>query len=114
MVRVTTDTMGPSAHGKGFVNYILDGVKFYCLILKLVIEETNKLNTIQIHNVQQCDLLIADVATTDRTLAVLDFTLPWDIGVVSFLIPVPDDTANINAIAKPFKWLVYNDLYDSN
>ena len=26
MVRVTENTMEPSAHGKGFVNYLLDGV----------------------------------------------------------------------------------------
>ena len=49
---------------------------------------------------------MADVVATDRRFAMVDFTLPWDIGIVSFLIPVPDDTANINAIAKPFQWPV--------
>ena len=27
MVRVTENTMEPSVHGKGFVNYLLDGVE---------------------------------------------------------------------------------------
>jgi ionotropic glutamate receptor len=35
-----------------------------------------------------------------------DVTLPWAYDHFSFLIPVPDETANINAVVKPFQWPV--------
>ena len=35
-----------------------------------------------------------------------DVTLPWAYDHFAFLIPVPDETANINAVVKPFQWPV--------
>jgi hypothetical protein len=33
-------------------------------------------------------------------------TLPWIYDHFAFLIPVPDESANINAVVKPFQWPV--------
>jgi hypothetical protein len=33
-------------------------------------------------------------------------TAYWFYGQLAFLIPVPDETANINAVVKPFQWPV--------
>jgi hypothetical protein len=35
-----------------------------------------------------------------------DHTLPWAYEQFAFLIPVPEETANFNAIIKPFQWPV--------
>jgi hypothetical protein len=32
--------------------------------------------------------------------------MPWIYDYFSFLIPVPDESANINAVVKPFQWPV--------
>ncbi|EFX82168.1 hypothetical protein DAPPUDRAFT_241316 [Daphnia pulex] len=39
--------------------------------------------------------------------SVVDFTLPWIYDHFAFLIPVPDESANINAVVKPFQWPVW-------
>lgn len=45
------------------------------------------------------------MATTRRN-QIVDLTLPWVYDSSAFLIPVPDESANINAIVKPFQWPV--------
>jgi ionotropic glutamate receptor len=45
------------------------------------------------------------VPTLQRNKAV-DLTLPWAYDNYAFLIPVPDETANINAVVRPFQWPV--------
>ncbi len=37
----------------------------------------------------------------------MDLTTPWNYGYLAFLIPVPDNVANISAVVKPFQWPVY-------
>ena len=45
------------------------------------------------------------MATTRRN-QIVDLTLPWVYDSSAFLSPVPDESANINAIVKPFQWPV--------
>jgi hypothetical protein len=35
-----------------------------------------------------------------------DYTLPWAYDQFAFLIPIADESANINAVVKPFQWPV--------
>jgi hypothetical protein len=46
------------------------------------------------------------VLPTFQRNQVVDFTSIWVFDNVAFLIPVPDETANINAVVKPFQWPV--------
>ena len=39
-------------------------------------------------------------------MEVVDLTTPWIYSYMAFLIPVPDNKANISAIVKPFQWPV--------
>jgi hypothetical protein len=55
---------------------------------------------------QRCDLLVHDLVPTFQRNTVVDLTLPWAYDSSAFLIPVPDETANITAIVKPFHWQV--------
>jgi hypothetical protein len=55
---------------------------------------------------QQSELLVHDTIATFQYNSVVDFTLPWVYDHFAFLIPVPDETANINAVVKPFQWPV--------
>jgi hypothetical protein len=52
-------------------------------------------------------LLIQSVLATTRRNKIVDLTLPWVYDSSAFLIPVPDETANVNAVVKPFQWQVY-------
>jgi hypothetical protein len=53
-------------------------------------------------------LLVNDLIPTFQRNKVVDFTLPWAYDHIKFLIPVTDDSANINAVVKPFQWPVCN------
>ncbi|EFX82186.1 hypothetical protein DAPPUDRAFT_241335 [Daphnia pulex] len=55
----------------------------------------------------QCDLLIQSVFATTRRNKIVDLTLPWVYDSSAFLIPVPDETANVNAVVKPFQWQIW-------
>jgi hypothetical protein len=51
-------------------------------------------------------LLVHNIYPTLRTNAIVDLTLPWAYDDYAFAIPIPVETANINAIVKPFQWQV--------
>jgi hypothetical protein len=55
---------------------------------------------------QQCDLLVIGVGLTHGRFKVVDVTTPMAFESYRFLIPVQGDTANINAVIKPFQWPV--------
>jgi hypothetical protein len=55
---------------------------------------------------QQCDLLTQDVVPTPQRNKIVDLTTPWYYGNLVCVIPVPDETANINSVIKPFQWPV--------
>lgn len=55
---------------------------------------------------QQCDLLAQDVVPKFQRNQIVDLTTYWYYGDLVFLIPVPDETANINSVVKPFQWMV--------
>jgi hypothetical protein len=57
-------------------------------------------------NSQEADLLVHDTIANFQRNKVVDLTLPWVYGDFVFLIPVPDESANINAVVKPFQWPV--------
>ncbi|EFX82352.1 hypothetical protein DAPPUDRAFT_241436 [Daphnia pulex] len=80
MVRVTDATLGPLENGKGLFNYLLD---------------------------QRCELLVQHIHPTFQTNAVVDLTLPWAYSDCVFAIPIPVETANINAVVKPFQWQIW-------
>ncbi|EFX82191.1 hypothetical protein DAPPUDRAFT_316806 [Daphnia pulex] len=56
---------------------------------------------------QQSELLVHDTIPTFQYNKIIDMTLPWIYDHFAFLIPVPDETANINAVVKPFQWPVW-------
>jgi hypothetical protein len=37
----------------------------------------------------------------------IDMSVPWIFGSFSLLMAVQDDTANVNAVIKPFQWPVF-------
>ncbi|XP_046449165.1 ionotropic receptor 93a-like [Daphnia pulex] len=80
MVRVTENWLEPRANGRGLFSYLWD---------------------------RQCDLLLQDVLPTFRRHEIVDMTLPWNYDYFAFLIPAPDETANIDSIIKPFQWPVW-------
>ncbi|XP_057365455.2 glutamate receptor ionotropic, delta-1-like [Daphnia carinata] len=80
MVRVAENRLEPPEKGKGLFSYLWDA---------------------------QCDLLLQDVVPTFRRLQIVDMTLPWNYDYFSFLIPVHDEAANIDAVIKPFQWPVW-------
>jgi hypothetical protein len=49
-------------------------------------------------------LLVQDV--TPNYIRQIDITTPWLFTNYALLIPVAGDTANINAVIKPFQWPV--------
>ncbi|XP_046449181.1 ionotropic receptor 93a-like [Daphnia pulex] len=55
----------------------------------------------------QCDLLTQDVVPTPQRNKIVDLTTPWYYGNLVCVIPVPDETANINSVIKPFQWPVW-------
>jgi hypothetical protein len=55
---------------------------------------------------QQCDLIINDLIPP-LFRKKIDFTTPWIFAYYGLLIPVDDDTANIQAVVKPFQWPVH-------
>jgi ionotropic glutamate receptor len=55
---------------------------------------------------QQCDLIINDLISP-LFRKKIDFTTPWIFAYYGLLIPVDDDTANIQAVVKPFQWPVH-------
>ncbi|XP_046449196.1 glutamate [NMDA] receptor subunit 1-like [Daphnia pulex] len=77
MVRVTEGKGEPSEKGPGLFNYLWN---------------------------QKSDFLVHDTIPTFQYNSVVDFTMPWIYDYFSFLIPVPDESANINAVVKPFQW----------
>ncbi|EFX82393.1 hypothetical protein DAPPUDRAFT_101640 [Daphnia pulex] len=80
MVRVTEGKGEPSEKGPGLFNYLWN---------------------------QKSDFLVHDTIPTFQYNSVVDFTMPWIYDYFSFLIPVPDESANINAVVKPFQWPVW-------
>ncbi|EFX82357.1 hypothetical protein DAPPUDRAFT_316873 [Daphnia pulex] len=58
-------------------------------------------------NFQQCDLIIQDVVPTFQRYKVVDLTTYWIYADAAFLIPASAETANINAVVKPFQWPVW-------
>jgi hypothetical protein len=55
---------------------------------------------------KKSDLLVHDAIANFQYNSVVDFTLPWIYDYYAFLIPVPEESANINAVVKPFQWPV--------
>jgi hypothetical protein len=55
---------------------------------------------------QQSDLLVVGVTLSIARFKVVDLSVPWIFETYAFLIPVQDDTANINGVVKPFQWPV--------
>jgi ionotropic glutamate receptor len=51
-------------------------------------------------------LLVHDLVPTSQRNQIIDLTLPWAYDYFAFLIPAPDETANINSVVKPFQWQV--------
>ncbi len=49
---------------------------------------------------------MADVIQASQYLRRMDLTCPYNSDVITFLIPVPDETMNISAVIKPFQWPV--------
>ncbi|EFX82216.1 hypothetical protein DAPPUDRAFT_316861 [Daphnia pulex] len=57
--------------------------------------------------VRQCDFLVHEVTLTPLRLKMSDYTLPWAYDQFAFIIPIADESANINAVVKPFQWPVW-------
>ena len=55
---------------------------------------------------QECDLLINSIVPTVQYNKIMDLTTYWLYDYFALVIPVPDETANINAVVKPFQWPV--------
>lgn len=55
---------------------------------------------------QQADLLLPDIYPTYQRNMVIDMTVVSTFDNLACLIPITDETANINAVGKPFQWLV--------
>jgi hypothetical protein len=51
-------------------------------------------------------LVAQDVLPTFQRNKIVDLTANWVFDNVAFLIPVPVETANMNAVVKPFQWPV--------
>ena len=51
-------------------------------------------------------MLLQDVLPTNERQQVVDITVPWVYTSVALLMHAPDESANINAITKPFQWPV--------
>jgi hypothetical protein len=59
-------------------------------------------------------LLIQDTFPTEQRNKVVDMTAVWNFANVAFLIPVSDESANIDAVAKPFQWPVNRNFHFFN
>lgn len=55
---------------------------------------------------QESDFLVYATVPTVERQKIIDITTPWYYGTLEFLIPVLDDGANIDAVVKPFQWMV--------
>ena len=55
---------------------------------------------------QECDLIINNVVPTIQYNKIMDLTTYWLYDYFALVIPIPDETANINAVIKPFQWPV--------
>jgi hypothetical protein len=53
---------------------------------------------------QECDLLINSIVPTVQYNKIMDLTTYWLYDYFALVIPIPDETANINAVIKPFQW----------
>ncbi|XP_046648429.1 glutamate receptor ionotropic, kainate 5-like [Daphnia pulicaria] len=80
MVRVTEDKLEPSEKAPGLFSYLWN---------------------------QQADLLVHDTIANYQYNSVVDFSLPWIYAYYTFLIPIPDESANVNAVVKPFQWPIW-------
>ncbi|EFX82354.1 hypothetical protein DAPPUDRAFT_241432 [Daphnia pulex] len=80
MVRVTENRLEPPANGRGLFSYLFDN---------------------------QSDFLIHDVLLTLERNNVIDLTVPWAYDYFAFLIPVAEETANIDSVVKPFQWPIW-------
>nr|CAH0109179.1 unnamed protein product [Daphnia galeata] len=80
MVRVTENSLEPAGKEKGLFNYLWN---------------------------QESDFLLQDVMQTYQRNRYIDMSVPWIFGSFSLLMPVQDDTANVNAVIKPFQWPVW-------
>ncbi|XP_057376733.2 glutamate receptor ionotropic, delta-1-like isoform X2 [Daphnia carinata] len=80
MVRITENRLEPAPNQRGLFNYLWDG---------------------------KCDFLVSSVSTTRARNEMFDLTTPWEYNSLAFLIPVHDETANIESVVKPFQWPVW-------
>nr|CAH0102968.1 unnamed protein product [Daphnia galeata] len=55
----------------------------------------------------ECDLLINSIVPTVQYNKIMDLTTYWLYDYFALVIPVPDETANINAFIKPFQWPIW-------
>jgi hypothetical protein len=55
---------------------------------------------------QQSDLIVSAIRSTVQRNKIVDQTTPWEFPKLGLLIPIQDETANINAVVKPFQWPV--------
>ena len=122
MVRVNETLLEPPPNGRGLYNYLWENVKFNFLFYLLYYKSQSLSETkLQIFSAfkstliftivilklsQRCDLLVHDAKPTFKRIQMADHTLPWAYEQFAFLIPVPEETANLNAIIKPFQWPV--------
>ncbi|EFX82126.1 hypothetical protein DAPPUDRAFT_241224 [Daphnia pulex] len=86
MVRVTENRLEPEGKERGLFSYLFD---------------------------KQSDLLVSAIRSTAQRNKIVDQTTPWEFTKLGLLIPVQDETANINAVVKPFQWPVWIGLITS-
>nr|CAH0101816.1 unnamed protein product [Daphnia galeata] len=55
----------------------------------------------------QSDLIVSAIVLTLKRNLIIDQTTPWECPKLGLLIPIQDDTANTNAVIKPFQWPAY-------
>lgn len=101
MVRVTENSLEPAGKEKGLFNYLWNQVN----LIKLIIALISMCNTR--YTPQESDFLLQDVMQTYQRNRYIDMSVPWIFGSFSLLMPVQDDTANVNAVIKPFQWPVF-------
>jgi ionotropic glutamate receptor len=104
MVRITENRLEPQGKERGLFNYLWDKVEFIPVHHFMI--ELNINSHFLLCDSQQVDLIVIGVTLNYERFQVVDLSVPWAFETYSFLIPVQNDTANINAVVKPFQWPV--------
>lgn len=101
MVRVTENSLEPAGKEKELFNYLWNQVNLIKLIIALILMCNMQ------YTPQESDFLLQDVVQTYQRNRYIDMSVPWIFGSFSLLMAVQDDTANVNAVIKPFQWPVF-------